>query len=208
MDYTPLYISMLEKAARAGASRARDALSSILDREITLANVEASVMPLKNIPGILGDVESEVVAILMELTPEHPGNILLIIYFDSARNIAEHLVSLYAVSAEEAAELSDSALEETGNMMLTSFLNAVAETTGIPLEPLPPLISRGPCAAIMDYILITYDQFGDNCVFIKTDFSDYAQSMRANILFLPYPETSDKLADAATSTGGAKGSNK
>lgn len=197
MGRTERYVKMLLAAANAGADRARYALSKIMDREVEMSGVEAMMKPLQEMPEVLGDVESEVVAILMELTPDAPGNILLLIYFDSAMNIAEQLLSTHCSSDEEISELTSSALEETGNMMMSSFLSAIAEQTGIPLEPLPPLISQGPCGAVMDYIIVSYDQYGEDCVFIKTDFSDYAQSLKAFILFLPFPETAERLMSAA-----------
>jgi chemotaxis protein CheC len=192
------YINMLEAAARAGAESAREALSSLLDRDIVLSGISVESRSIVNLPETIGGSDTEVVAILMELTEEMPGNILLVIYFDRAEEFARELTAS-EVNLAEMDEMTMSALGETGNIMLNSFLTATAELTGQSLFPLPPLVSKGPCAAVMDYIMIRYDEFGSDCVLMKIGYSDRDQGIHTHILFFPLPETAEKLAAAAGS---------
>ncbi|MFA6449898.1 MAG: chemotaxis protein CheC [bacterium] len=198
---TKKHEEILRTAALAGAESSRAALSMFLEREIMLDDISVETAPLARLADIMGDEEAEIVAVLIELGGGLHGNIMLLLDSKSSCLLAEQLVGFCDADSADMDEMTSSSFAETGNIMLTSFLNGVSEKSGISLEPQQPFITGGPCGAVMDHIMITYDTISDECVLIKTIYSDSGHSLCAYVLFLPYPETTEVLAESEMRNG-------
>jgi chemotaxis protein CheC len=83
--------------------------------------------------------------------------------------------------------LEYSALAEVGNQALSSFLNILAEFTGVPLHPSPPAVTADILANIMELILTTALPMADNFLLIKTNFKDTHDSIQIQFWVWPDP---------------------
>jgi chemotaxis protein CheC len=82
--------------------------------------------------------EEEVAGIVVRVLGDFPGSILIIFEKDIAKNIIEMLTG---VREEEFSELGNSVLCEIGNILSGSYMNAIAQFTGLRVVASVPAVA-------------------------------------------------------------------
>lgn len=183
---------VIDVGAMLGADNARAALSTFLGREIPSGETTVELKSIMEMPELLGGMETEVATVLMEIEGDMPGNILLILYFESAGALVRQTTKDLEHGGGND-EMAVSALKEIGNILLSSFVNSFIDVSGLSMELSPPCFSRGPCGAVLDCLMSAYEQMGGRCLFIQTGFHDLESFIKAHILFLPYPSAMERF---------------
>jgi len=131
IQYSDLQLDALRELANIGSGTASTALSSMLARAVDISVPKARVLPFAEAVEATGPPEAEVTGIVLGVTGELVATVLLLVPpADAGR-----LVSILGVDPGD--ELAASALGEIGNVVGTSYLNALADMTGIEMEPTP-----------------------------------------------------------------------
>ena len=137
-------------------------LSQMVGQEIDIRSFRLTHMPVAAITRLMDSPENETVGIYLTVSGSADGHILLM--YDPA--MAYGFVDLLMGQAQETTrllgEIEESALEELGNIVGSSFLNALANATGLTLMPSPPKLVRDMAGALLDTIaadiLLTQDE--------------------------------------------------
>src|ERR1700754_345927 len=104
----------------------------MLGRAVDLRVPNARVIPMTRAVEALGPAESDVTGIALGVDGDLPSIVLMLLAPDDAVALCTLL------GLEPGSEFADSALGEIGNVVGTSYLNALAGMTGLALEPTPP----------------------------------------------------------------------
>jgi chemotaxis protein CheC len=146
-QYSDVQLDALRELANIGSGTASTALSSMLGRSIDISVPNARVLPFAEAVEATGPVESEVTGIVLGVVGELVATVLLLVPpADAGR-----LVSILGV--DPADEMAESALGEIGNVVGTSYLNALAGMTGLEIEPTPPATATDMLGAIVQSVL-------------------------------------------------------
>jgi chemotaxis protein CheC len=179
-QYTDLQLDALGELANIGAGTASTALSEMLGRVIDLAVPEARVLPLANAVDALGEPELEITGIALGVDGDLPATVLMLLTPADADSVCVML------GLDPDCELAPSALAEIGNVVGTSYLNALAGMTGIALEPTPPVTVTDMLGAIAESVLAPRVAASDHALLL--DSSLIVEGEGCSIAFLLVPD--------------------
>jgi chemotaxis protein CheC len=91
-------------------------------------------------------------------------------------------------------EIADSALAEMGNIILSSFLNAINMLIGTKHQISPPGVAHDMLASILDVAVSMFGQMGEMAVLVNTELRvEGAKNISGNIVLLPDPDALELL---------------
>jgi chemotaxis protein CheC len=157
-----LALDALGEVSNIGSGHAATALSLMIGRNVDLHVPDARVVPLCEATALLGHAEDEVVAVLTPVTGGMDAQILLVFDLESATNLCS-LVGVEAMS-----EMGMSALDEIGNILTSSYVNAISQLTGLTLEQSPPLLAVNMLGSLVDGILALAAAESDDVLMLRT----------------------------------------
>ncbi len=165
---------------------ARD-LSDMCGRSIKLNKLQLETVSCEALAWLNEVPEAEMVAIYLSTGNDLPGHALLALTQEDARYLADWLLELRPGTTGRLGTLEYSALAEVGNQALSSFLNILAEFTGVPLHPSPPAVSADVLVNILQQITTTALPLADEFLLIKTNFKDSHDSVQIQFWVWPDP---------------------
>jgi len=131
--FSELQRSALLEIANIGSGNAATALSQLLGKPVEIAYAEALLATLAEAADKIGAAASQ--SAVVDTPVANDGGKVLLLFPDGA---GEQLCELFGTRLDD--EMGRSALREVGNILASSYLNAVVEMTGMTLEPAPPTI--------------------------------------------------------------------
>ena len=146
-QYSEIQLDALGELANIASGTAATALSQMLGQEVELHVPRALALPLADAVDSAGSAEEVVSGIAFELEGDVQGLVLLLVPDKDAQMLCELL------GVEPGTELGDSALAEIGNILGTSYLNAIVAMTGLALMPSPPYVATDLLGAIVASLL-------------------------------------------------------
>lgn len=175
-------LDFLKELGNIGAGHATAALSKMLgDKRFELVVPEAAMLSFGDAWEYIGGPEQVVAGIYIQVTGDAQGHMAFMLPLDSAL----HLVGLLVGdSLTELDEMGLSALEEVGNIMVASYLNALSDLTDMRLMPSVPAATVDMAGAVWQSILAGA-AVSDTITLIKTEFMTDSVAIGGHILFLP-----------------------
>jgi chemotaxis protein CheC len=177
--YTDIQLDALRELANIGSGKASTALSSMLGRAVDISVPAASVLPMAEAVGTIGDPEAEYTGVVLGIVGEMPASVLLLF----TPKDAELICGLLGVEAQT--ELGISALKEIGNIVGSSYINALSEMTGLELEPTPPASATDMLGAIVESVLAESASAGDSALLLDSDLMVEREDCSVSFLLVP-----------------------
>jgi chemotaxis protein CheC len=150
IQYTETQLDALRELANIGSGTASTALSSMLGRSVDITVPSAKALSFAeaiDAAGGAGGVEIEITAIVLGIIGELQGTVLLLVTPEDANALCAIL------GLEPGSEFIPSALSEIGNIVGTSYINALAQMTGMEMEPTPPATATDMLGALVASVL-------------------------------------------------------
>jgi len=197
-DLKALQIDALREVANIGAGHAATALSQLTNRRIMVKVPQMKILPLEDVPELLGDARQTVAAVLMHVLGDLTGRTLLILPVADARQLADLLLKRADGSTSTFGELEQSSLKETGNILGSAYLNALSDFMGMMLLPSVPSLVIDESAAILTSTYLNFGQDRDVvfCVETHFDFQDSGHSLHGEFMLLPDAASLRAIFDA------------
>jgi chemotaxis protein CheC len=145
--YTDLQLDALRELANIASGTAATALSQMLGREVEINVPRAQALPMADAVDACGPADALVDGVVIPLEGDVAGAVVLLIPVHDSDRLCELL------SVEPYSEVGRSAICEIGNIVGTSYLNGLAGTCGLRLEPSPPGLVRDMLGAIVASLL-------------------------------------------------------
>ncbi len=190
----------LRELSNIGMGHAATALSQLVGRTIMLRVPSVTTTDIAEVPELLGGPECLVAGVILRLEGTACGNILLVLPQASAEQLLEILLG--SEGALES-ELGISTLQEIGNILASSYLNALGTMLGMTLYPSVPQLAYDMAGAVVDQVLGEICASNDMALVLETEFvgSDGdAVPIRGHFFLLPDAATLDLILNSA---GGA-----
>ena len=195
MDYCELssiQLDVLQEVGNIGAGNAATALSGLLNEKVDMTVPAVNIVPFDDIFSKIG-VEKVVVSVIVRVLGDIPGNILFTIEKEAAVNI---ISSLIGEKQLQITELGSSALCEIGNIIASSFMNAIAKLTNLTVRASVPAIAIDMMAAILSTTFIEAGQFDEYVLDLETQFLQENQKMNGHLYYIPMPGSLEKIFDS------------
>ncbi|MDA8442117.1 MAG: chemotaxis protein CheC, partial [Peptococcaceae bacterium] len=181
-DLTPLQSDALREITNIGAGHAATALSQLLGTSISLNVPVVNVASFQNINLTDFNQNNEIVAVYLKVTEGITGKALFLFDPKSAERIATLLHAMPDSQELVSSDIALSALKEVGNILLGSFLAALAEFFGLKFNVSVPAIAVDMTGAIFDGVMLD-GEFSDDWVVIETKFD--GNHICGTMVFLP-----------------------
>lgn len=181
--------SLLEAMANEGVQHAARGLSDMVGETVTVSEPMVRLVPLTDIPLLLGGPENEAVGIYLQAEGKIGGQIMLILPLPKAQELVDLLMGEPVGTTRHLGSLERSALAEVGNLTGTFFLNAVALLTGLGGRPSPPAVMVDMLGAILDIIIATCGGISEQVLMIQASFLRGGREVEANFWVIPDPAT-------------------
>jgi chemotaxis protein CheC len=187
--YTALQLDALRELANIGSGTAGTALSSLLGRSVDISVPNASALDLADAVDAAGAPEDVVWAIVVTVGGDLEATALLVI----ADADAAAICALLGVVPDS--ETGRSALEEVGNIVVASYVGAVASMTGFVLDMRPPASAHDMLGAMVSTVLAARSGGRDFAIMLDSELCVEDEAISLSFMLLPTPEGVSELLD-------------
>ena len=196
IDLSPVQLDVLREIGNVGAGNSATALSQLINRRIDMNVPKVSVVPLDEVPDLVGGPETIVVGVFLRVYGKAPSNILFLIPRDSAFALVDTLLGRERGKTTELDAMDESALMEIGNILAGSYLNAFYTFTGMSMLPSIPALAVDMAGAILNVVLVQLGEMGDHALLIETNFVAEDQSISGHFFLVPDPGSLSSIMNA------------
>ncbi len=187
LEYTALQLDALRELANIGSGNASTALSLLLDRPVEIAVPTARALSFADAVEATGDAEQEITGIVLGIAGELEGIVLLLV----SPADADAICSILGV--EPGSEYAPSALGEVGNIVGSSYVNALAELTGMAIEPTPPATATDMLGAIVESVLASQAHAGDIALMLDSELAIEGSDCSISFMLVPTEDSVGEL---------------
>ena len=195
MDYSELsamQLDVLQEVGNIGAGNAATSLSELLNEKVDMTVPAVNIIPFDNIFSEIG-VEEVVIGVIVRVLGDIPGNILFTLDKETALKILSRLMG---APQEQITEIGSSALCEIGNIISSSFMNAIAKLTSLTLSPSVPAVALDMMGAILSTTFIESGQFDEYVLDLETQFLQENQKVSGHFYYIPMPGSLEKILNS------------
>ncbi len=178
LGFTELQQSALREVANIGSGHAATALSQLLGRQVDIGYSEALLTVLAEAIDRIGAPMSR--SALVDTPIAADGGTVLLVFPDDT---GEQLCQLLGCSLDD--EMGPTALQEVGNILATSYLNAIVEMTGMELEPEPPTVEVDMLGQLLSRSGASGGNPSDPTVLMRSQMTIEASEATFSFLFVP-----------------------
>jgi chemotaxis protein CheC len=171
-DLDNLQFDVLKEIGNIGAGNAATALAKMLNKRVDMGVPKVKVLEFKEVNEVLGEAETPVVGILLEVDGQLNGYMMFILHYEAARLLVSMLMGgILENVSEEFNEIELSALKEIGNILAGSYLSSLSSLTSLKVMPSVPDLAIDMAGAILSVPAIEFGKVGDTVLYIETEFS-------------------------------------
>ncbi len=185
-----------------GASHAATALSVLLSRPVAIRVPQIKLCEYNEICDILHGPENVVAGLLVGISDDIRGFILLVLDEADAQELINVVISAMAgddIPESEREALAASALKEVANMLIGAYITAISELTGLRINVSVPELVIDMAGAIMNLVAVAYGEFSDHALFMETEFCEQSKNLFGHFFLVPDAESYEKLLEKMVS---------
>lgn len=186
-----LQLDALREIGNIGAGNAATALSQILNKKIDMMVPKVDVLPFEEAVRKIGNEEEVVVAVLLKVFGDAPGNILFIMDEEKSKEFSAVMLAGFQDVPDD---MYVSVFQEIGNILGNSYIGAIAQLTGLNLISSVPAVATDMLVAVLTTTYLDAEQFSDYVLSIDTNFIDEDnKESGGGIFYIPKPGSLDKI---------------
>ena len=186
-QYSEIQLDALRELANIGSGTASTALSTMLGRSVDISVPNARALPFAEAVEAAGPQEQAVTGIVLGITGDMDGTVLLLV----PPADADAMCRMLGVEPDD--DFALSALGEIGNVVGTSYINALAAMTGMVIEPTPPGTATDMLGAIVQSVLAGHAHAGDIALMLDSDLTVEGEDCSISFLLVPEQGGVDEL---------------
>ena len=194
-ELNEMQFDALKEIGNIGSGHAASALSSMLDRPIDMNVPQINILDYTEVVENLGGPENVLAGILMSLTGDVSGMIMFLIHKPFVKILLSNLLGMDIEDNFDLDEMSQSAIKEVGNIIAASYVNAIAELTGLAIEISPPELCVDMVGSVLSLPAIYYANISDKIIFIKDEL-DKEDAASSQIILIPDVDSLKKIMES------------
>lgn len=169
-ELNSLEIDTLREIGSIGTGTAATALSEMLNQKIRITLPEVRIMGYNEAIDWIGGPETITAGVLVRISGQMNGIMLSVQPLDFVNLVLSSMLSEAIRDYDELDELRRSALVEVGNIMISTFINALSELAGITMEMSIPCLTVDMQGAILAVPMAEYGGQTDYLMTIGGNF--------------------------------------
>lgn len=191
-NLSSLQLDVLKEIGSIGSGNAVTSLAKMISKRIDMTVPSVKILPFKEVSTVLGGEEILVIGIFFEMSGDIEGSILFILKYEDAQELVEMILK-EPVNKSGFSSLELSVLKEVGNILVGSYVSAIAAMAGMRILPSVPAISIDMAGAILSVPAIQFGKEGDSVLYIETEFGTEKNKVLGDFFLVPEVGTFEKL---------------
>ncbi len=192
-EMNELEIDILKEIGSIGGGNAATALSSMLNAKVNMSLPKVEILDFNEALVNVGDPEEVVAAILVEMSGEVGGIMLFILTKEFSDEILLRMLGKTKEDFFELEEIDSSVLMEIGNIVISSYITAMASLVNMSVELSVPQLAVNMLGGIMSVPIAMMGQHSDRIMMITGKFKIDGKALNSNMLLLPDVESLNVL---------------
>ena len=184
-DMHALELDVIKEIGSIGTGHAATALSQVLKKTTKMSLPAVYVLGYNEAIEMVGSPEEIVAAVLVKMSGEINGIMLFILKIDFINAVLDSVLSKDIDDYMDLTELEKSALEEIGNIIISSYVNAMSGLTGVSIKLSIPSIAINMLGGILSVPMVEFGYETDKLMMINGKFIVDDKVLDSNLLMMP-----------------------
>lgn len=180
-----LEIDTLREIGSIGTGNAANALSQLIGQPVRITLPEVRIMEYNEAMAWIGGPEAITAGVLVKLGGEINGIMLSVQQIDFVNLVLENMLDQKVSDYAELGEIESSALVEVGNIMISTFINALCGLSDISIHLTVPAFTIDMQGAIIAVPMAEYGGQSDYIMTIGSNFICNNQQVPCRLLLSP-----------------------
>lgn len=176
---------------------ASSAMSAWTNGQVSLTLDEVREVPVEEVAETLELNDELSTLVMLAVGGTMGGQLILSFDRDNACRLIASLLNRDVEFDREWGVLEISALQETGNILSSAYLNAITALTGRRFWPSPPMVTEDYAMSVVEQAVMTQALTEDRVLLCRTRFSRLGERVEWNLIFVPSPELLQLLRETA-----------
>ena len=179
-----MYMDVLKEIGNIGAGNATTAIAGMLGTTMKMEVPRVLLMDATKLGDAICPEEETIVGIFLEVTNDISGSMMFLMKLPAAHFLVNKLMGRPQDYNEPFDEI-----------IAGAYLSALSTMTNLKILPSIPYIAVDMAASILSVPAIQFGQYGDNALFIETEFGDDIM-MNGYFILMPDPDSYDNILSA------------
>ncbi|MFP4465875.1 MAG: chemotaxis protein CheC [Candidatus Goldiibacteriota bacterium] len=190
----------LKELGNVGAGNAATALSQLLGRNITLSIPKVDVLPVEELVARVPGKGKIVAAVYLKIFGEIPARALIIFPQDKVFLLLDLLFKQEPGTTKKFTENEQSAVKEIGNIIVSSYLNALSKFIGLNAVPSVPALAVDMVEAIFQTVSAEMAETGRQALLVETEMTEEITKVNSSLFLIPDEGSMEKILEALDNT--------
>ncbi len=190
---SPLQMDALGEVGSIGAGHAATALSQLLGTAVDIEVPVIRLLPVAEVPTVLGGPENLVGAVYSRLLGDLSGALLFVQPRKDLLVLADLLRSREPGTAKSLGASEEGLVVHAAGVLQSAYIAAIARLAELAVLPGPPQFAFDMIGAILEFVTIEVGMKADSAILITTRFLATETVVDASLFYLPDPDSLDVL---------------
>ncbi len=184
-DLNQMELDIIREVGSIGTGNAAGALSGLLGTRVGISIPKVYICTYDEATQTLGDPETIVAGVISRMTGEISGIMLFLFDLDYCSEILRHLLDREITDFTQLGELEMSALNEVGNIMISTYVSAMCSLADIKAELSVPNATVNMLGALISVPIVEFGYETDRLLMINGRFCIDDRQFDSSMLMLP-----------------------
>ncbi|MDR1603527.1 MAG: chemotaxis protein CheC [Gracilibacteraceae bacterium] len=168
--FNDIQLDVLKEIGNIGSGNAASSLAQMIGKTIDMVVPQVNMMRYSDLAEALGGPENLIVGIMIDVTDDLQGTMMFLLQREFTHEVFNALMGGNTPDFSALSELDLSLIQEIGNILSASYLNAIASLTDLRINISVPAICVDMVGAILSVPAIKYGEVGDEVLLIEGAF--------------------------------------
>lgn len=178
-------LDIIKEVANIGTGYAATSLASMLEQEVRMSIPKIKILGYDETITELGDPEECVAAVLTSISGDIDGIMLFLLRLDFINIVLDKMLNRTLTDYSELSEMELSVVTEIGNIIMSSYTNAIAMMTQMKIKLCAPSLAVNMLGGIMSVPMTEFGYETDKLMLIDGDLIVNSQKLNSTLLLMP-----------------------
>lgn len=184
-EMSGLGLDLIREIGSIGTGNSATALSSMLGKTVRMTLPDVQILGYNEAIKFLGDPEEIVAAILVKMSGEINGLMLFVLKLDFINQVLSILMKEEIEDYYQLNVLETSALEEVGNIIISSYVNAISSLSDVSINLSVPDTAINMLGGILSVPMVEFGYQTDKMMMISGQFIIGGKVLHSDLLMMP-----------------------
>ncbi|EGT3749036.1 TPA: chemotaxis protein CheC [Clostridioides difficile] len=185
LELDDVHIDALREIGNIGSGNTITALASMINSNVEVLIPMVKILEYNEATNLLGGPENKVVCILLDMKGDINGMFMFLLDESITQLMLSSLFNKEEAFLDEIEAIEISAIKEIGNIMASSYVNAIASMLNMTISVSIPDICIDMVGAVLNVLMIRFSDVGDKVLFIENKFKMSDNYFTSHILMIP-----------------------